>query len=224
MINTIIDALHSLEGKKLKDLPEANNFSLKNKSFSRIVLDNYLSNILKKESESKIDITKLLLTENIVIRTVPISHASYNPIESTRISTISLKYLDEEEWDDSLVKAFTNGVIFVPFLVKNKNLGQPYREFGKAFLWKANFEDIIGFKTEWKLFKDAVAKGLTPNSRKSNNSVNNFPTEADTKYIHMRPHSTKDKFELDKFGNKVRKMAFMLNKGYLRKIFIENKI
>jgi len=222
MINKIINILSDLEGKKIKDISGAGNFSLNNKSYSRAVLNNYLSISINQNKKNIINVNKIFEENNLVMRTVPISFASGNPLESTRIATISLINLVNMYWDTSEVNIFLNGVLFLPFLIKDRNLGQPYREFGKAFIWNASVEEIEKCKSEWILFKNAAETGLTPNSREKI-SYRTFPTEADTKFIHMRPHSTKGKFELDKFGNKVRKMAFMLNKGYLRKIVLENK-
>ena len=222
MIEQILKSLIDLEGKKIKDLPGANNFSLKNKSYSRVVLDNYLSTVINQNKQKKISVNRLIEENNLIMRTVPISFASLNPLESTRISTISLINLADENWEDSEVYKYLKGVLFLPFLIKDRHLGQPYREFGKAFIWSPLSEEIEQCRLDWLLFKNAAEKGLIPNSLEKINSEK-FPTEADTKFIHMRPHSTKGKYELDKFGNKVRRMAFMLNKGFLRSIIVKNK-
>ena len=222
MIEQILKSLIELEGKKIKDLPGANNFSLKNKSYSRLVLDNYLSTIINQNKQKQFNVNRLIEENNFVMRTVPISFASLNPLESSRISSISLINLADENWEYSEVYKYLKGVLFIPFLIKDRHLGQPYREFGKAFIWKASIEEIQQCKLDWLLFKKATKLGSIPNRREKIKSKK-FPTEADTKFIHMRPHSTKGKFELDKFGNQVRRMAFMLNKGFLRNIIVKNK-
>ena len=110
--------------------------------------------------------------------------------------------------------------MIIPFLVKDRNLGQQNREIGKSFIWQVNEEETNEIKTEWSLFRDLIRSGSIPNTL---NSEKKFLTEKDTQFIHMRPHASKGKFEYDKFGNKVRNMCFMFNKGFLRSIILKNK-
>ena len=108
-------------------------------------------------------------------------------------------------------------------MVSDRDLGQPYRVIGKSFIWNKSIEDENNIQSEWSQFNTLANKGAIPNVRGQVNNHLNFPSANDTNFIHMRPHSTKGKFELDKFGNSVRKMAFFLNPGYVRKLIMKNR-
>ena len=212
----LIQWLLEIEHTKLKDLPNALNLSSKNKSFSRIVIEKYLNEKLAPSNLQEIQNNK-----NFITRTVAISK-SYVPLDTIRLVDSPLIQLADEKWESSILNNNLNRILIIPFLVLDRNLGQPYRTVGKSFIWEVNDIERKGIEDEWYLFKNLSQKGVTPNTLQKRGDQT-FLTEKNTQYIHMRPHSTKGKYELDKFGNNIRKMAFFLNKGYLRKLLMINK-
>lgn len=221
MSNLILEALLAIENKKLMDFPGAITISKKNKSYSRSVIDQYLTKYLTETTGEK-NLKQYLSEHKIILRTVPIS-SGLVPLESLRLVDCKLIELVDEIWESSILKKNLNKIIIIPLFVSDRNLGQFYRVIGKSFIWNISKEDQKNIQSEWSQFNTLANKGAIPNVRGQINKHLNFPSAKDTKFIHMRPHSTKGKFELDKFGNSVRKMAFFLNPGYLRKLIIQNR-
>ena len=216
-LDTLLLNLQGFEGSILKNLPCSIDLNLKNKSFSRTAIQRLIEN----EILDNISLNEMQREHNFHLKTVPVMFGSFVPLENMLLVNSHLKDLYDENWEDSELSIFIKKkILIIPFLVKDRNLGQQNREIGKSFICKLNEEEINEIKTEWSLFRDLIRSGSIPNTL---NSENKFLTEKDTQFIHMRPHASKGKFEYDKFGNKVRNMCFMLNKGYLRSIILKNK-
>ena len=221
MSKLILEALLAIENQKLMDFPGAYMVSKKNKSYSRSVIDQYLTKYLIENTAEKY-LKQHLLDHKTTLRTVPIS-SGLIPLESLRLVDCKLIELVDETWESSILKKKLHKIIIIPLLVSDRNLGQPYRLIGKSFIWNISIEDQNNIQSEWSQFNALANKGAIPNVRGQVNNHLNFPSANDTNFIHMRPHSTKGKFELDKFGNSVRKMAFFLNPGYVRKLIMKNR-
>jgi len=216
-LDTLLLNLQGFEGSILKNLPCSIDLNLKNKSFSRMAIQRLIEN----EILDNISLNEMQREHNFHLKTVTVMFGSFVPLENMLLVNSHLKDLYDENWEDSELSIFIKKkILIIPFLVKDRNLGQQNREIGKSFICKLNEEEINEIKTEWSLFRDLIRLGSIPNTL---NSEKKFLTEKDTQFIHMRPHASKGKFEYDKFGNKVRNMCFMLNKGYLRSIILKNK-
>ena len=216
-LDTLLLNLQGFEGSILKNLPCSIDLNLKNKSFSRMATQRLIEN----EILDNISLNEIQREYNFHLKTVPVMFGSFVPLENMLLVNSHLKDLYDENWEDSELSIFIKKkILIIPFLVKDRNLGQQNREIGKSFICQLNEEEANEIKTEWSLFRDLIRSGSIPNTL---NSENKFLTEKDTQFIHMRPHASKGKFEYDKFGNKVRNMCFMLNKGYLRSIILKNK-
>ena len=216
-LDTLLINLQGYEGSILKNLPCSIDLNLKNKSFSRMATQRLIEN----EILDNISLNEMQKEHNFHLKTVPVNFGSFVPLENMLLVNSHLKDLYDEKWEDSeLCHLLIKKILIIPFLVKDRNLGQQNREIGKSFIWQVNEEETNEIKTEWSLFRDYIRSGSIPNTL---DSEKKFLTEKDTQFIHMRPHASKGKFEYDKFGNKVRNMCFMFNKGFLRSIILKNK-
>ena len=216
-LDTLLINLQGYEGSILKNLPCSIDLNLKNKSFSRIAIQR----LIEKEILGNSNLNEMQREHNFHLKTVPVMSGSFVPMENMLLVNSHLRDLYDENWEDSeLCHLLIKKILIIPFLIKDRNLGQQNRVIGKSFIWQANEEETNEIKTEWSLFRDLIRSGSIPNTL---NSEKKFLTEKDTQFIHMRPHASKGKFEYDKFGNKVRNMCFMLNKGFLRSIILKNK-
>lgn len=214
--NNIITILNKLEGQYIHSIEAAHNISLKRKDYSRAVIDLYLNKRLG------CNLKDYLTGVGLVFKTTPISHGSLLSVERLRLSSLHLKSFVNESWENSELSAVLSGIIILPLVVDAKNLGQGYRKVGKAFIWKPGKSLVDEIKTEWLWYQSYALKGAIPNKRGGNLNQLTFPTETNSKFIHMRPHSVKGKFEVDAFGNEVRKMAFYLNPAFLRTLLLKN--
>ena len=215
MNNIIIDILRTLEGKYLGSIDDNKSVSLSRKDYSRAVLDAYI------ENKTGLKTKEYLEKSGLTLKTTPVSYGSLISVEPLRLCSLNLKRFVSELWDESELKSVLSGMIILPLIVEAKNLGQSYRKVGEAFIWIPTENEINEIENEWLWFQEFALKGAIPNKRGANYSnFLTFPTEAKSKFIHMKPHSTKGKFELDAFGNQVRKMAFYLNPPYLRNLIL----
>ncbi len=217
MNNIVIQTLAALEGELLKDLVPEVGFSPKKKDYSRAIIDLYLNNSLG--FDYKAYLTELGLT----LKTTPITKGSLTSVEPLRICSINLVNFVNEEWLDSSLYRALKGFLILPFIVEAKNLGQPYRRVGRPIIWIPSDDEIKSVHSDWLTYKEYALRGAVPAKRGCTDDKLTFPTEAVMKFIHMKPHSVKDKFELDSFGNQVRKMAFYLNPPRLRTLLLSQK-
>jgi DNA mismatch repair protein MutH len=214
--NTIIDILKSLEGQYLNSIDVNDSISSKRKDYSRAVIDLYLNN--KHGNSPKEYLSKV----GLVLKTTPISHGSLMSVEPLRLCSLSLRNFIKESWDETELNSVLKGMIILPLIVEAKNLGQSYRKVGKTFIWIPDSNEKEEIKNEWLWYQSYALKGAVPNKRGERSTKLTFPTEAASKFIHMKPHSSKGKFESDAFGNQVRRMAFYLNPSYLRSLLLRN--
>lgn len=216
MNNKILETLNSLEGTLLKNLmPDSDSLNTKSKSYSRTLIDNYLKTKLGN------DHSEYLKNLNLTLKTTPINKGGLTSIEPLRLCSFNLKSLVNESWETSnLIKSLT-GILILPLIVEAKNLGQPYRRLGSPIIWRPNSDESDLIKSDWELYKSFALRGAIPGKRGVKTNQLTYPTEKNTNFIHMKPHSVKGKFELDAFGNEVRKMAFYLNTSKLRSILLK---
>lgn len=155
------------------------------------------------------------------------------------ISFPAINFLDfaNEEWEESQVyKYFSeNRFLFVIY----KSNGDEYL-LEKALFWNMPMNELDGVgKKEWLENQKIIREGVkfTP---KENKVHNNLPNSKDTEMFHLRPHSKKSVYLINgvKYGNgilekdadilpngdKMVKQSFWLNKEYIKKIIISNKI
>lgn len=214
MNNNILNILKNLEGQYLKDIDINNSISLKRKDYSRAVINAYL------ESSLTINPDDYLKKIGLTLKTTPINHGSLISVEPLRLCSLRLKGFITENWEDCELNAVLNGMLILPLVVEAKNLGQAYRKVGRVFVWIPNQNEVDEIRTEWLWFQEFAKQGAVPKKRGVKSNSLTFPTEATSRYIHMKPHSVKGKFETDAFGNQVRKMAFYLNPSYLRNLIL----
>jgi DNA mismatch repair protein MutH len=217
MNTNILNLLSSIRNHFVKDLDPTESISTKRKDYSRAVIDFYL--------EKKLGLNPInhLRDMGVSLRTTPVQKGGLVSIEPLRLASVSLINLSAETWETSSLNNLLKTLIILPLVVEAKNLGQPYRKIGNVFTWTPNKVEIEGIKSEWEIFKRLTLEGASPNMRGRKSNPLSYPAESDTQYIHMKPHSIKGKFELDLYGNQVRKMAFYLNTSYLRKLVLANQ-
>ena len=216
MNSSILEVLSNIHNKYIKDLNSIEIFSIKRKNYSRVVIDAYL------KSKLGLNLSQHLKSVGLSLKTCPVSKGGLTPIEPLRLASLSLASLVNESWEDTELCKALSGIIILPLIVEAKNLGQPFRIVGKAFIWVPSPIEIDGLKSDWVIFKTLAQKGALPKLRGGKNDSLSFPSEVGTKFIHMKPHSVKGKFELDSYGREVRKMAFYLNSAHLRKLILSH--
>lgn len=214
MNNNIINILKNLEARYLKDIDINDSISLKRKDYSRAVINAHL------EASLKINPDDYLKKVGLTLKTTPISHGSLISVEPLRLCSLRLKNFTTEAWEDCELNTVLKGILILPLIVEAKNLGQAYRKVGSVFMWIPSEDEVDEIRKEWLWFQEFAKKGAIPKKRGVISNGLTFPTEATSKYIHMKPHSVKGKFETDAFGNQVRKMAFYLNPPYLRNLIL----
>lgn len=217
MNNIVIQTLAASEGKLLKDLVPDASFSSKKKDYSRAIIDFYLNKNLGFEYKEYLG--KLGLT----LKTTPINKGSLSSVEPLRLCSINLINFVNETWNQSALHSSLRGLLILPFIVEARNLGQPYRRVGRPIIWIPSDDEIKAIYEDWSIYKDYALRGAVPAKRGEVAAKLTFPTESVMKFIHMKPHSVKNKFELDSFGNQVRRMAFYLNPSRLRTLLLSEK-
>jgi DNA mismatch repair protein MutH len=214
MNNLILQTLKNISGVSLKNLAPDLPLKESRKDYSRAIIDSYLNRNLG------FDYKEYLAERNLTLKTTPINKGGLTSVEPMRLCSLNLVNLVNESWGDSDLYSVLRGLLIVPLLVEAKNLGQSYRLIGKPLIWIPNGDDLNLIHHDWLLYKNLACKGAVPSKRGISTAQLTYPSESSTKYIHMKPHSTKGKFELDAFGNEVRKMAFYLNSSRLRNILL----
>jgi DNA mismatch repair endonuclease MutH len=215
MNNKILETLNSIEGVLLKNLmPLSDSLNTKSKNYSRTLIDNYLINKLGS------DHNEYLKNKGLSLKTTPINKGGLTSVEPLRLCSFNLKNLVNESWETSTLLNSLTGFLILPLIVEAKNLGQPYRRVGTPIIWAPNSVELGLIKSDWELYRSFALKGAVPGKRGVITTQLTYPTEKNTNFIHMKPHSVKGKFELDAFGNEVRKMAFYLNSSKLRSVLL----
>lgn len=216
MNNKILETLNSVEGALLKNLiPNSDLLNTKSKNYSRALIENFLTQVLGVNPNDYLKI------KGLTLKTTPINKGGLTAVEPLRLCSFNLKNLVSESWETSTLFNALTGILILPLIVEAKNLGQAYRRVGTPIIWKPNHIELDFIKHDWELYRSFALKGAVPGKRGIYTTQLTYPTEKNTKYIHMKPHSVKGKFELDAFGNKVRKMAFYLNSSKLRSLLLK---
>jgi DNA mismatch repair protein MutH len=216
MNNQILETIQSISGLALKNLMPELSLKETRKDYSRAIIDAYLNKTLGFNYKEYLGKRKLTL------KTTPINKGGLTSVEPMRLCSINLINLAQQNWEESELHLALTGLLIVPLIVEAKNLGQPYRLVGDPLIWTPNKMEIELIHDDWLLYKQHACMGAIPPKRGIATTQLTYPTEASTKFIHMKPHSVKGKFEYDAFGNEVRKMAFYLNPSRLRNILLNN--
>ena len=168
-------------------------------------------NVNDLASISDIDVNEL------EIKTVPLNPKNDTPWESMSFPKMSLRDLAFEQWngsdDDqgheaSLRVDLEKNFIFIP-IIKNKikvDGRMRFEErklwrFGKVMPWRPDDETLNGVREEWEYCKDMVVNDKVETwayVQRSGKTIqrNNLLKSSDSKYIHIRPH-TSDSSHID---------------------------
>jgi DNA mismatch repair endonuclease MutH len=217
MNNQIIETIQGISGLALKDLAPELSLKETRKDYSRAIIDAYLNKTLS------FNYKEYLFQLKLTLKTTPINKGGLTSLEPMRLCSLNLINLAQETWEESSLHIALSGLLIVPLIVEAKNLGQPYRLIGNPLIWVPDKVEAELIHEDWLMYKKYACMGAIPSKRGVTTLQLTYPPESATKFIHMKPHSVKGKFELDAFGNEVRKMAFYLNPSRLRSILL-NKI
>ena len=147
------------------------------------------------------------------------------------MSLSSFKYCEivNESWEQSSLRKYFCDNMFV-FVIFKKNFNESVLESIKV--WKMPNEILdSGVKDVWMMTQKLIKEGRIINFiDKRGRYITYFPSNGDTKYIHVRPHaqSLSDTFPLpvnDKLTNKssFMKHSFWINSNFIKKIVVEGK-
>lgn len=217
MSNKVIKLISEAYGTELRELIPGIELNPKRKDYSRAIIDTYLNNNLQS------DYRDYLNDLGLVMKTTPINKGGLTSVEPLRLCSINLSNFVKENWNECELKNLMSGLLIVPLLVSAKNLGQPYRLIGKPLIWIPSEDEVELFKEDWLNYQNHALMGAIPKQRGIRTDLLTFPTESKTNFIHLKPHSVKGKFELDSFGNQVRRMAFYMNPSRLRSVLLCNQ-
>lgn len=93
----------------------------------------------------------------IELKTLPIGlHGK--PSESTFVSSISLKGIQNETWDTSVVKRKLSHVLWIP-IEDDPALSLSYRRIGQGFLWQPSKSESEILKTDWCELSELIVFG-----------------------------------------------------------------
>lgn len=138
------------------------------------------SNRAEEFQKANIVVKAIRLEENGVMR------------ESSPLPTFRFKELVNQEWEESELYDYLLNTKFL-FVVYKKSNNMYYLK--GAQLWSMPQEDLDSTVREgWEEIKKVVKNGviLTPKETKTRVIVqNNFPSKADNRIIHIRPHANK---------------------------------
>lgn len=216
MFKELLHLFDGVQGQYLSSIDSEGAISSKRKDYSRAVIDRYLGQKLGQ------DPAKYFEGIGLGFKTTPIHVGNLISVEPLRLASLNLLKLVEESWVKTELSKVLQGILILPLNVEAKNLGQSYRRVSKPLVWIPSDQEIAGIRDEWYMFQNLAQRGAVPNIRGVSSTRLTYPTEAMTKFIHMKPHSTKGKFEQDAFGNQVRKMAFYLNTAKLRELILQS--
>jgi DNA mismatch repair protein MutH len=88
----------------------------------------------------------------VELKTIPVD-ARGAPVESTYVCTLSLADAEEQEWEDSWVRAKLRRVLFVPLIANDDTVPWPFRTIGAPVLWSPSAEQDAVLRGD---FDDAV--------------------------------------------------------------------
>lgn len=145
---------------------------------------------------------------NIELKTLPIG-ISNQPVESTFITSISLRTIHLQKWLTSSCFLKLKRVLWVPIEV-DARIGFLHRRLGSAFLWSPSAEEALILEQDWILLTSMIATGDL--------------AEIDARmgvYLQVRPKAMNSKALCDAYDHQGNKIKTLPRGFYLRRRFTQ---
>lgn len=225
----INEVSNSLNNKIISDFIGDNELNTKNKSIASNLIKKYID----KESLFGLSVLK---KNQIQLKFVPVNE-NYKCFEALSFPFGSLYNLVFEEWDTDeefieaeLKKRLKHILVLIP-IIKIKVNGMfndsMLWRVGDLSVWEPTEFELAQIGIEWEQARTIVKHGVKLSREaygKGFRMKNNLLKQANTKFIHLRPHAL-NSYDYDKpykeytNGNiEVTKQSFWLNKKYLNKL------
>ena len=132
-----------------------------------------------------------------------------DPYEAVSFPAFRNLELVEEEWEDSLLLAQLEHLLFAPVIGERRETRQGACRLAQPVYWRASAEQLAAIEVEWTRVRNQIRRG----------EARKLPVSSKTRYIHVRPHG-KDATDTDALpdGTRQVKKSFWLNKTLVAEI------
>ncbi len=146
------------------------------------------------------------------IKTIPLG-PNANPYEAMSFPAFDPRELADEDWEDSDLLASIQNMLLVPVYRDERRSDLMEQRLCKPFRWSADREQLSGIRAEWERFRDLFSSG----------KADALPTEAVTRFIHVRPHGRDGTDRVEAPGALVvPKQSFWLNREFVRELVLSH--
>jgi len=142
----------------------------------------------------------------IELKTLPIDKKG-RPSESTYVCVVPLKHTEGLHWENSLVKAKLNHVLWVP-IESDKHIPLAHRKVGMGIFWQADTEIEAILSTDYNEFIDRITLGEVESI-----------TADQGNFLQIRPKAANSSVLTDGIGNEGQSIRTLPRGFYLRPAF-----
>tara|TARA_B100000579_G_scaffold343982_1_gene296323 strand:+ start:194 stop:1585 length:1392 start_codon:yes stop_codon:yes gene_type:complete len=217
----ILSNLHKLKSDTINGLSKKYNISVPK---SKDCIYQFLSKILGFKNLK----LKILEVEaaGIAFKTVSANPKNFVPYEAMSFPAEKIMELEKQNWEESnLYNVLSNILLIIPTYRDKKKISIKDGEIGSAFFWRPSEKELNEIKKEWEMYRNEFINGKGKVEIINNREVLGITKASSTKYIHMRPHATKQQAkDCDSHGNYFCKHSFWLNIHYIKDILMNNQI
>lgn len=148
--------VRAIAGRKLSDLAISMNLDIpENLQREKGWVGQFIEKLLGANAGNKPEPDFINL--GIELKTLPINNKG-NPSESTYVCVVPLSHTEGLNWQNSLVRAKLNHVLWIP-IEADKKLALDQRRVGMGFLWQPNAEIEAKLAGDYNEFIERISLG-----------------------------------------------------------------
>lgn len=145
-------------------------------------------------------------------KTIPLGPNAV-PFEAMSFPAFDPRELAGESWEDCDLLASIQNMLMVPVYRDERRDDLMGQRLCRPFRWAPDREQLSGIRAEWERFRDLFAAG----------KADALPTEALTRFIHVRPHGRDGADRVEAPGALVvAKQSFWLNREFVRELVLSH--
>jgi DNA mismatch repair protein MutH len=209
--DAVLSQLKALVGMRIRELDPSRDWSKSHKNAAALVVKRALR--LELDPDQIVEFVE----RRVVVRVLPVLVKSQKLKEAVSFPVMRLREFVDEEWEESTLLSYLQLILFIPTYLGDGTVRQGNRRIGKSWFWTPTERELDDIHSEWLHYQKLVRSGACMTKKDLRGRlVSGLLKESQTKYIHMRPHGRDaDDFDEDRFGNRIVKQSFWLNKRFL---------
>lgn len=153
-----------------------------------------------------------LMALGVEFKTIPLG-PNAEPHESMSFPAFDHRELTGEEWEDSDLLSRIQDMVLIPLYREKRKSELLNQRLCRPFHWSPSREELAGIRAEWETYRDRVAAGR----------ADDMPHQAETRFIHVRPHGADGEDRVVAPGGlEVVRKSFWLNQEFVREIVLSS--